>query len=78
MVYGRTMWTSVCVSTSKDVLTSWLRIPDRDEIRERTHQRPYGSARNVFQGQESSRVPRVVYSILDQVNIGTIPTTPCP
>jgi hypothetical protein len=38
----------------------------------------HGSARNVFQGQESSRVPRVVYSILDQVNIGTIPTTPCP
>jgi hypothetical protein len=36
--------------------TYWLhgsRIPDRDEIRERTHQRPY-SARNVFQGQESS------------------------
>jgi hypothetical protein len=39
--------TSVCGLDVKDVLTSWLRIPDRDEIRERTHQRPYGSARNL-------------------------------
>jgi hypothetical protein len=37
MVYGRTMRRQYVVSTSKDVLTSWLKIPDRDEIRERTH-----------------------------------------
>jgi hypothetical protein len=44
--------TSVC-GLVKGRIDFMAQVPDRDEIRERTHQRPYGSARNVFQGQSS-------------------------